>query len=82
MKFIEEVKKSSSKWIKTKGEEYSDFYWQNGYGIFSISPLNVEKAAEYIRNQKMHHQNLTFKQEYRKFLRSYGVNYDEKYIWD
>ena len=33
-KLIEEIKKGSSKWIKTKGQ-YVDFAWQNGYGAFS-----------------------------------------------
>ena len=34
MKLLEELKKRSSKWIKTKGASYSFFYWQDGYGLF------------------------------------------------
>jgi len=82
MKLLEEVKKRSSKWIKSKGEKYSEFYWQNGYGIFSVSPRDIEKTVAYIRNQKKHHKTMTFKEEYRKILKSYNVEYDEKYVWD
>ena len=79
---LEEVKKRSSKWIKTKGSTYSDFYWQDGYGIFSINPSEVERVVTYIRNQKEHHKEMTFKQEFRKFLNAYHVDYDERYVWD
>ncbi|WP_206196607.1 transposase [[Flexibacter] sp. ATCC 35103] len=34
MKLVEEVKKQSSKWIKTIDKNYVKFYWQDGYGIF------------------------------------------------
>lgn len=38
MKLLEEIKSHSSKWIKTKGKAYDGFYWQSGYGAFSINP--------------------------------------------
>jgi putative transposase len=52
---IEDVKKKSSKWIKTRGVEYKDFYWQNGYGAFSIGKSQVNTLKEYIQNQEEHH---------------------------
>ncbi len=58
---LEEVKKSSSKWMKTQGEQYADFYWQRGYGIFSVSPTHVDAITEYIKNQKEHHKKRTFR---------------------
>lgn len=42
MKLIEEIKSHSSKWIKTKGEKFRNFYWQNGYGAFSVNPSEIE----------------------------------------
>jgi hypothetical protein len=51
----EEVKKSSSKWIKNRGVHYSNFYWQDGYGGFSVSNSGVEAVIRYILNQKKHH---------------------------
>lgn len=55
MKLVEELKKQSSKWIKTKDELYSNFSWQDGYGIFSINPKEVEDVIEYIEKQKDYH---------------------------
>lgn len=82
MKLLEEVKRSSSKWIKSKGKEYEDFYWQDGYGIFSVNPYELEVVVRYIANQKPHHEKKDFKQEYRGFLKKYNVAYDERYVWD
>jgi putative transposase len=82
MKLVEEVKSHSSKWIKTKGEKYSDFYWQNGYGSFSVNPTEIDVVKKYIMNQHEHHQKMTFQEEYRAFLKKYNVDYDERYVWD
>ena len=75
-------KTSTSKWIKTKGREFKTFQWQRGYGSFSIGQSNVAAMRRYIRNQKTHHRRLTFQDEYRKFLKAYGIYYDERYVWD
>ncbi|WP_221390277.1 IS200/IS605 family transposase [Dyadobacter sp. NIV53] len=82
MKLLEEVKRSSSKWIKTKGRDYEEFYWQDGYGIFSVNPIELDVVIKYITNQKAHHENKTFQDEYRGFLKKYNVEYDERYVWD
>lgn len=79
---VQEVKQGSSKWIKTKGDEFTSFSWQAGYGAFSIGASNVDQLLSYIRNQKKHHQKISFKDEYRAFLKKYNVEYDEKYVWD
>jgi len=82
IKLLEEVKKESSKWIKTKGEQYKNFYWQDGYGIFSINPYDVDKVVRYIGNQAQHHKKRTFQNELLAFLDKYNIEYDEKYLWD
>ena len=82
IKLLEEVKSYSSKWIKTMGEEYKNFYWQDGYGAFSVNPAEVEVVINYIANQKEHHSRKTFQEEYRAFLKKYKVEYDERYVWD
>ena len=81
-KIIEDVKKSSSKWIKIKGPEYRDFYWQGGYGIFSVGWSSLEIVRKYIANQKQHHQQRSFENEYIQLLTKYNVEYDERYVWD
>jgi putative transposase len=82
MKLLEEVKSHSSKWVKTKGEEYKRFYWQNGYGAFSVNPSQVDRVINYIAKQKEHHRKIAFQPEYRGFLKKYQVEYDERYVWD
>ena len=79
-KLLEEVKTGSSKWVKAKG--VGEFGWQNGYGAFSIGQSQYQDVVTYIARQKEHHHRLTFQEEYREFLRKYGVQYDERYVWD
>jgi REP element-mobilizing transposase RayT len=79
---VEEVKKGSSRWIKTKGPPFRGFAWQAGYGAFSIGQSGVDQARRYIKNQKEHHQIKSFQDEYRAFLARYEVAYDERYVWD
>ncbi len=79
---VEEIKTESSKWIKTKGIEFRNFHWQKGYGAFSIGQSNVAALKRYIHGQKRHHQRVSFQDEYRKFLKAYGIDYDERYVWD
>jgi REP element-mobilizing transposase RayT len=82
MKLLETIKSQSSKWIKTKGEEFNDFYWQNGYGAFSVKPTEIDYVIKYIENQHEHHSKNSFKKEYIGFLNKYKIEYDEKYVWD
>jgi putative transposase len=82
IKLMEELKSNSSKWIKTKGETFSNFYWQDGYGAFSVSPSEIQVVTEYISNQEEHHGKKTFQDEYRSFLKKYTVEYDERYVWE
>jgi REP element-mobilizing transposase RayT len=79
---VEDVKKSSSKWIKTKGAAYSHFAWQAGYGAFAVSESNVTEVRRYIENQRVHHRTVSFQEEFLAFLKRHNVKYDERYIWD
>jgi len=82
MKLLEVVKKDSSLWIKTKGEAYRNFYWQGGYGAFSVNPAEVDVVIRYIENQRLHHEKKSFQDECRGFFKKYGIEYDERYVWD
>jgi len=79
---IAKAKRESSKFIKTLGNEHGGFYWQSGYGMFSVGPTRVEDVAAYIRGQVEHHHSQTFQEEFRAFLDRYNVPYDERYVWD
>lgn len=79
---LEEVKKQSSKWMKTKDNQYADFYWQEGFGIFSVNPSETDTVVSYIKNQEVHHSKFSFQDELRAFLNKYKIDYDERYLWD
>jgi len=81
-KLVEEVKKGSSKWIKTKGGIYQKFYWQRGYAALAIGQSGIEALKQYIANQKEHHRKKTFQEEYIAFLKKYHIAYDERYVWE
>jgi REP element-mobilizing transposase RayT len=79
---VRELKRESSKWIKAEQPKLSQFYWQAGYGAFSISPSHVTALKEYIANQEEHHRKTTFQDEFRKLCKKYGLELDERYAWD
>lgn len=79
--FVEEIKKCSSRWIKTLDSYYSKFAWQGGYGIFSVSASAVDKVKKYIMTQKEHHRKKTFQEEYEAFLRAYNIEYNPEYVF-
>lgn len=81
-KLLEEVKSHSSKWVKTKDSSLKNFYWQDGYGAFSVNPAEVNVVMAYIENQHKHHRRKSFEEEYLDFLVKYGIEYDERYVWD
>ena len=79
---IRELKRDSSKWIKEENLALENFYWQKGYGIFSVSPSHVPGLIHYIRNQEDHHHQESYQDEVRRFCLKYGVQLDERYAWD
>lgn len=80
--FMQKVKSYSSKWIKSLDPALENFYWQDGYGGFSVSKSDLHKLTRYIENQHIHHKDVGFKEEYLQLLDSYGVSFDERYLWD
>jgi len=80
-KLLEEIKKESSRWIKTRGVQYENFHWQDGYGVFSVKPSDVERVSEYIVNQAEHHKKRPFQEELLTYLKKNRVEHDERYLW-
>ena len=78
----EEIKRHSSRWIKTQGQQHKNFAWQGGYAGFSVSQSIHEKTKHYIEKQEEHHRKMTFREELILFLKEYGVVYNEQYLWD
>ena len=80
--WVKELKRASSVWIKEKAHSQSDFSWQVGYGIFSVSKSQLDPVALYIQNQEQHHRHRDFKDEFRALLDKHEQDYDERYVWD
>jgi REP element-mobilizing transposase RayT len=76
------LKLEASKWIKERSVDLADFHWQAGYGAFSISPAHVDGLKHYIVNQEEHHRQESYSDEFRRLCRLYGLEIDERYVWD
>jgi len=81
-KLVETMKVESSAWVKRQLPQLSDFYWQAGYGAFSVSQSNVEQVKAYIANQEEHHRRVSFQDEFRILLQRHEIEFDERYVWD
>ncbi len=79
---VKEVKRGSSLWLKTKSAELKDFAWQSGYGIFSLGFSQIGTVRNYIAGQEEHHRQVSFQDEFRQLLQRYGIEFDERYVWD
>lgn len=81
-KVVEEVKKGSSKWMKSDGRKLTQFCWQAGYAAFSVSQSNVAAVTRYIAVQKEHHRRVSFQDEVRALFKRHEIEFDERYVWD
>jgi REP element-mobilizing transposase RayT len=81
-KLVEELKTSSSRWLKTQSPALATFSWQRGYAAFSVGPSDLHALRHYIDTQEKHHQKQTYEEELRAFLTKYGIEHDELYMWD
>ena len=78
---IREIKKSSNTFIKEKRFSKYKFEWQQGYGAFSYSHSSLDNVISYIQNQKEHHKQKSFKEEYISFLKKFEVNFKDEYLF-
>ena len=76
------IKRDTSKLMKEKDDALSGFTWQEGYFTFSIGESGADGLRKYIANQKSHHATVSFQDEIRLLLNKYGMEFDERYVWD
>jgi len=79
---VRDIKSNSSAFLKERKLAISTFSWQEGYGVFSYSKSQAQKVVSYILNQPVHHKKESFKNEYLKFLTKFGIEYDERYLFE
>ena len=80
-KLVETVKSNCTGWVHRECKERWAFAWQEGYGAFSVGPIQVSEVIKYIAGQKEHHRKISFQEEFISLLQKYGIEYDERYIW-
>jgi putative transposase len=79
---LNKIKSNSSKWVNENPKSARRFGWQEGYAAFSVSESQASNVRDYIRNQREHHQRISFQEEFIAILEKHGVTYDPRYIWD
>ena len=79
---VQWLKGESSRWIHQTFPDLAKFEWQDGYGVFSVSKSNVPDVVEYITNQRGHHAEQSFEEEFISMLKLSGIDYDERYVFD
>ena len=81
-KMVQVVKSESSKWIKEQLGSSKDFAWQKGYGAFSVGKSQEVDLIQYVENQERHHKRESFEDEFRGLCDRYGIEIDERYVWE
>lgn len=79
---VREIKKSSNTFINEKRFIPYNFQWQEGFGAFSYSHSQLTDVIQYIENQKEHHKQLTFKEEYLAFLKAFEIEFKHEYLFN
>lgn len=79
---MQQLKQESSRWVNDNQLTSSRFAWQEGYGAFSYSKSQLPNVIRYIDNQEEHHQAHTFLTEYKQLLAIFGIDYDERYLFN
>jgi REP element-mobilizing transposase RayT len=79
---VGDIKRNSSRWIKTKSDIFKSFGWQDGFAAFSVGQTQVPIVKEYIARQKEKHGRQSYEDEMRMFYDKYKIEYDERYVWD
>jgi putative transposase len=78
---LRDLKANSTGWMHDVFPDARDFYWQKGYGAFSVSMSQVAAVSRYIANQERHHKRQSFRDEFVGMLRVNEIEFDEKYLW-
>jgi REP-associated tyrosine transposase len=78
-KLVREVKKSSAKWIKSCGPNYSEFQWQKEYDVFPVGESDVGEVVRCLQSRPVHQKRKSFQAEYRDFLKRYDLAYEQQH---
>ena len=80
--WVKELKRVSTLWVHESSPNLANFFWQAGYGVFSVSQSKLEEVAAYVEFQEAHHRKMTFQDELRILFKHHHLAFDERYVWD
>lgn len=80
--FMRELKANTSKHFNETSQALAKFGWQDGYGVFTVSPSQKAKVIEYLETQEEHHKKEDYQTEYLRLLTLHEVEFNEEYLWD
>ncbi len=76
------IKSNSSSWINNLESQQRKFYWQPGFGAFTVSHSQKPIVRSYIQNQKQHHTEKSFEEEFLAMLVAHQISYDPKFVFE
>ena len=78
--YVRDIKTASSKWLKECGKFPHFDGWTDGYCSLTYAFRDKDAIVIYIKNQREHHQTISFEEEYRKLLEEHGIEINENYF--
>jgi REP element-mobilizing transposase RayT len=78
--FIRDIKTTSTKWIQSDPINLKTFSWQEGFAAYTVGYSTMQSAIKYIENQEVHHQYVTFEDEYLCLLKMQNIPYDQRFV--
>jgi putative transposase len=79
---VHDVKNGSTNFVNRSGWVMGRFGWQEGFGAFSYGHSQLKAIIDYVRDQERHHARRNFRDEYLQFLKRYGIDHEENYIFE
>jgi putative transposase len=73
-KVVQLIKGESSFWANREKLVTPKLVWAEDYFAASVSESSIENVRNYINTQEEHHKEVTFTDEYEKFIKNYGFD--------
>jgi len=71
-KTLQLIKGEAAYWANKNSLINGKLEWADEYFAVSVSESILNKVRDYIKNQEVHHQNISFQSEYEDFLKKTG----------
>ena len=80
--FVRKLKFATSKWMKNSPSFPLFTGWGQSFAAFTFKKEDIPVVKHYIANQKEHHKQTTFAEEYKQFILDNGGSIDDFFLRD